>query len=206
MIRTSTGTAYAAPLLAAMPVLLAAQPALAHVGHGAADGGLLAGLAHPLLGPDHLLAMLAVGVWSARLAGPNAGPRVLLSLPAAFLATVALGALLAFGGLALPGVEFFVAGSVVVLGLLIAAALSLPVWSGALLVAVFGLFHGYAHGAEMPATAQPWLYGLGFLSATAVLHLAGLGLGLAGRAGLRAILLRFAGAAAALAGVALLAA
>ncbi len=206
MIHTSTGTTYAARLLFAIPVLLAAQPAFAHVGHGAAGSGLLAGLAHPLLGPDHLLAMLAVGVWSARLAGPNTGPRALLSLPAAFLATVALGALLAFGGFALPGVEFFIAGSVVVLGLLIAAALSLPVWSGALLVAVFGLFHGYAHGAEMPATAQPWLYGLGFLSATAVLHLAGLGLGLAGRAGLRATLLRFAGAAAAVAGVALLAA
>jgi urease accessory protein len=189
--------------------LLAAQPALSHVGghaHAHGAGGLLAGLAHPLLGLDHLLAMLAVGVWSARLAGPGSSRLSLLALPAAFVATVALGALGAFGGLALPGVELFIAGSVVVLGLLIAAAVVLPVWAGAALVALFGLFHGYAHGAEMPAAAQPLLYGLGFLSATAALHLAGLGLGLLARDGLRATALRIAAGLAALTGLVILAA
>jgi urease accessory protein len=199
MTRISTGAAFGAL------ALLAAQPAFAHVGHDPAGAGLLAGLAHPLFGLDHLLAMVAVGVWSARLTAGAPSRLSLFALPAAFVGTVALGAVLAFGGLALPGVELFIAGSVVVLGLLIAAAVALPLWSGALLVGVFGLFHGYAHGAEMPVAAQPLLYGLGFLSATAALHLAGIGLGLLARDGLRVAALRVAGGATAVAGLAILA-
>jgi urease accessory protein len=150
--------------------------------------------------------MLAVGVWSARLANGEAGRRAVWALPVAFVAAVALGAAVGLSGVALPGVELFIGSSVVVLGLLVAAAAVLPLWAGALLVAAFGLFHGHAHGTEMPAAAAPLLYGLGFLAATAGLHLAGLGLGAIARDGLRLTALRVAGGLAAVTGVVLLAA
>jgi len=146
--------------------------AFAHPGHPDAFG-FSDGFAHPLSGIDHLLAMLAVGLWAAqnkRLA--------LWVLPLVFPLTMVLGALLAFAGLQLPGVETGIAASVAVLGLLIAFAIRMPVWASAAVVSVFALFHGYAHGSELPHGASALWYGVGFVAATALLHLAGLAIGL----------------------------
>jgi urease accessory protein len=161
-----------------------------------AGGGWSAGLAHPFLGWDHALAMIAVGLWAAQL-----GRRAMIVIPVAFLSFMALGALLAFAGFSLPWVEAGTAASVLALGLLIVFAARLPVAAGAVLVGVFALLHGHAHGDELPATASAWSYAAGFITATATLLAVGL---LAGNA-LRGRALRIAGACVALVGLALLA-
>ncbi|MBI5132784.1 MAG: HupE/UreJ family protein [Rhodopseudomonas palustris] len=167
----------------------------AHTGvHLVAADGAAAGFAHPFLGADHLLAMVAVGLWAASLGG-----RARWLVPASFVALMTLGAALGADGVALPAVEPMVALSVIALGALVALSLRVPTIAAAALVALFGLFHGAAHGAEMPALASPLAYGLGFIAATALLHGVGLALG-----GLRAHApLRLAGGAIAAAGVAL---
>jgi urease accessory protein len=177
--------------------LLAAPAAHAHplIMHTA---GFVAGIAHPFLGLDHLLAMLAVGVWAAQLGG-----RALWAVPLSFLTLMALGGLAGANGVPLPLVQPGIGASVLVLGLLIASAARLPTALGMILVGVFALCHGHAHGAEMPAAASPWLYGLGFVAATAVLHAVGLGVGVACRHSVR--LPQFIGLALATAGLALLA-
>jgi urease accessory protein len=157
---------------------VAATPALAHFvdGHGA---GWSAGLAHPFSGIDHLCAMVAVGLWGAQI-----GRRAVWLLPLAFPICMALGAALSVAGIALPGAEDGIAVSVAVLGVLLAVAAKPPLALGAGVVGLFGLFHGYAHGSEMPHAAAPLLYAAGFLVATAALHLFGVGLGLAARSGI----------------------
>lgn len=161
-------------LLAVAVVLASAGPAAAHPGHDAGTG-FAYGFAHPLLGLDHLLAMMAVGLWAARIGG-----RALVIVPAAFLGVMALGGLAGAAGIGLPMVELGIAGSVLVLGLLIAAAPQLPLWATAAIVALFAVFHGHAHGTEMPEAALGLFYGLGFVLATALLHGIGLGIGLLG--------------------------
>lgn len=157
--------------------------AFAHPGHDGEHGGGLTwdfagGFGHPLGGLDHLLAMVAVGLWAAQLGG-----RARWALPAAFLTALAAGAALGASGGVFGGLEQGIAASVLVLGLLVVTAARLPLAAGVILSAVFALFHGVAHGAEMPAAASGAAYGLGFLAATALLHAAGLGLGaLAARA------------------------
>lgn len=136
---------------------------------GAHGAGLAQGFAHPLLGLDHLLAIVAVGAWAAQLGG-----RAGWAVPAAFIAMMAAGAGLAFAGIALPAVEFGIVGSLLVIGALIAAAVRLPMVSGGALVGFFALFHGHAHGSEIPEAAAAGLYVLGFVAATALLH--GIGL------------------------------
>lgn len=180
--------------------LLAATPALAHTGIGTTHG-FAAGFGHPLGGADHALAMLAVGWLAARLGG-----RALLLVPAAFLGAMALGGGLALAGLAMPAVEIAIGLSVVAFGILLAWPRDLPAAGLALVVGAFALFHGHAHGTEMPADAAGLAYGAGFLLATAGLHLAGIGLGMAAGRLLRGrTATRLAGAATALAGMALLA-
>lgn len=154
-----------------LSVALAALPAavFAHDGHGA---GFLSGLAHPLGGADHLLAMLAVGLWAAMLGG-----RALWALPCAFVGAMLAGGVLGLAGLPLPGVEPMILASVILLGVAGALALRLPLGWAALGVAVFGLFHGHAHGAEGPDSGLA-LYAAGFALATMGLHLAGLAVGL----------------------------
>lgn len=158
---------------AVFSVLLAACPgvALAHTGHEPA-AGFAAGLAHPMTGADHLLAMLAVGLLAAQLGG-----RALLSLPLAFLGVMALGAWLGTAGLGLPVVEAGILASVVVLGALLACGRPLPQSLALSLVAAFALLHGQAHGAGMPAATDPLAYGAGFLLTTAGLHGLGMALG-----------------------------
>ena len=152
----------------ALVFALAAAPALAHPDHGAAS--LASGLAHPLGGLDHLLAMLAVGLFAARQPGDARW-----MLPTGFVLAMLAGAALSAAGIALPTVEAAIAASVLVLGVLIARLARLPLTAALPLVATFALFHGHAHHAEMGA-GPALAYTLGFALATAALHLAGLGL------------------------------
>ncbi|WP_407521978.1 HupE/UreJ family protein [Methylobacterium oryzisoli] len=175
---------------------LAPQAALAHGGHSEA-AGFSAGFAHPLGGADHVLAMVAVGLLAALRGG-----RALWALPLAFLGMMTLGGLLGALGFGLPYVEGAIGVSVVVFGLAVAAGAGLPVAGLAATVGFFAVFHGHAHGVEMPETASGLAYGAGFVLGTALLHAAGLGLGLLG--GRLRSAAPLAGAAVALAGVALL--
>lgn len=156
----------------ALAALVLASGAQAHT-FGAHGAGFTAGVAHPFLGVDHLLAMIAVGIWAAQLGG-----RALWGVPLAFIGMMAFGAMLALAGVTLPGVEAGIAASVLILGLLIALVARLPVSGSMLLVGAFAVFHGHAHGAELPQAASVALYGLGLMAATATLHGFGLGLGM----------------------------
>jgi urease accessory protein len=149
-----------------------AAPALAHTGVDAHGTGFAAGFAHPLMGLDHMLAMLGIGLWAAQL-----GKRAIWLVPAAFVAVMVGGATLALSGAGLPMVEFGIAGSVLVIGALIALGARMPVALAMTLAGGFALFHGIAHGAELPSFAHPGAYGAGFVAATALLH--GVGLGIA---------------------------
>lgn len=170
---------------------------LAHT-FGAHGAGFAEGLTHPFLGLDHLLAMLAVGIWASQLGGP-----ALWRLPLAFMAALAGGALLANLEIGSAVIETAIAGSVLVLGLLIAGAVRLRAAASLVLVATFALFHGHAHGLEMPQAGSPWGYGAGFLLTTAALHGAGVLLGIsAGRLG---VWVRVSGMAMAVTGLFLLA-
>lgn len=153
----------------------------------AGAGGFVAGVSHPLVGLDHILAMIAVGLWAALLGGG-----ALLVVPAAFVGTMIVGFALATAGVALPLVEPMVAASVVILGLVVAMAVRLPAAAGGLVVGAFALFHGHAHGVEIGAAAVlPYL--AGFALATALLHGAGIGLGLFGSGGRAGLAARLAG-------------
>lgn len=166
---------------AALAVLVAGSaPVLAHTGvPGHEHGGLMAGLAHPVSGLDHLLAMLAVGIWSALIARDTSrvgGTSRVWLAPAAFVTFMLIGAGAGIAGLGLPLVETGIALSVVALGLLIAARADLPALASAGLVGLFAVYHGYAHGAEASGSIAPYM--LGFALTTAALHLTGIGLGL----------------------------
>jgi urease accessory protein len=184
------------PALAA--AWLAATPALAHTGAGATHG-ILAGFGHPLMGPDHLLAMGAVGLWAGLVGG-----RALWAWPLAFTAVMILGAGLGLRGVALPGVEAGIAASVVLLGIAAALRAPLPVLGGAMVCGLFALVHGHAHGAELPDGAGAGAYIAGFTLATLVLHAAGLWLAIGLDRLERAWAPRLAGGAVAIAGVALM--
>lgn len=183
--------------LIALALLLSPALAFAHPGHDHA--GLMAGLAHPVFGLDHLLAMLAVGLWAAQQSGAARW-----ALPLTFVASMLVGGLLGFGGLEIPLMETGIAASVLAFGLLVAVAVRLPMAVALGLTALFALSHGVAHGLELPHLASPWAYALGFLVATAALHAAGYAL-VRGLPRAAAPLVRVAGAASALTGVWLLA-
>jgi urease accessory protein len=157
---------------AAVALLACAPWAQAHSGTGLA-GGFLAGFTHPLSGADHLLAMVSVGLWGAFLGRP-----LVHLLPVVFPAMMVGGAMVGMYGVALPSVEGGIALSVLALGLCIAFAWKAPAWTAVMLVAFFALFHGYAHGRELPAAADPVGYSTGFVLATGLLHVAGIALGL----------------------------
>lgn len=159
--------------LVGLMALLAYSPnAWGHTEEGVA-GGLVSGLLHPVLGADHLVAMVAVGLWGAQLGAP-----ALWTLPITFPIVMAAGALGGLVGMALPLVEVGVAVSAVGLGMMVALALRPPIWVAAALVGVFGIFHGHAHGTEIPSAANPLAYAVGFVVATGLLHLAGIVLGI----------------------------
>jgi len=160
-------------LSAAGALSLIAAPVLAHPGHFGTSG-FLDGAGHPLSGLDHLIAMVTVGVYGATIGG-----RGLLAVPGAFVGMMLAGGLLSLAGVGLPLVEPMIYASTVVLALLCLMPMSRTAWIGAVFAGWFGLFHGFAHGAEMPADAAALGYALGFLLSTIGLHVAGLGLGLA---------------------------
>ena len=157
----------------AMAGALALAPSLAfaHVGVGDAHG-FMHGFMHPMTGLDHVLAMVTVGIFAWQLGG-----RAVWLVPATFVLLMAAGGALGMGGFSLPYVELGIALSVVVLGGAVAMGVQLPLAAAMGLVGAFAIFHGHAHGAEMPETASGLAYGAGFMLATAALHLSGLALG-----------------------------
>jgi urease accessory protein len=161
--------------------------------------GFLAGLQHPVSGLDHVVAMIAVGLWGAQLGAP-----AVWLLPVAFPMAMALGGFLGLVGVPLPGVELGIAASAVALGAMVALELRPPLWIAAGMVGVFAVFHGHAHGTELPAGASGLLYSAGFVVATGLLHAVGIALGLAHRWHAGRTALRVAGGAIAAAGVAFL--
>lgn len=185
-------------ILIATTLLLSPALAFAHPGHDHA--GVMSGLAHPLFGLDHLLAMLAVGLWAAQQQGTARW-----ALPLTFVATMLYGGLLGFAGIEMPLMETGIAGSVLALGLLVALAVRPPVAIAAGLTALFAASHGVAHGLELPALSSPWGYAAGFVAATAALHAAGYAVARS-LPQAAAPLVRIAGVASALTGAWLLAA
>jgi urease accessory protein len=179
---------------------VSAAPALAHTGDGL-SGGFIGGFGHPLFGPDHVAAMVAVGLWGAFLGTP-----AIWLLPIVFPLVMALGGVLGILGVPLPGVEIGIAASAIVLGLMVALAAQPPLVIAAVLVGAFAIFHGHAHGAELPPGANVVAFSIGFVVATGLLHLAGISFGLLARWPAGRIAVRAAGGAIALAGVVFLSA
>jgi urease accessory protein len=147
-------------------------PAVAHMGTGL-PGGFESGFMHPFSGIDHLLAMVSVGLWGAFLGQP-----LIYVLPVIFPAMMVAGAIMGMFALPLPPVEIGIALSVLVLGGCIALPVKAPVWAACIVVGIFALFHGYAHGKELPSAADPVAYSVGFVLATGLLHVSGICLGL----------------------------
>lgn len=180
-------------LLFLSALLLIPAAAQAHPGHSVT--GFSAGFAHPILGLDHVLAMFAVGLWAVQLGG-----RAMWFVPLTFVATMMAGGGLGMAHVPLPFVEHGILASVLILGLLIAFAARVPLAAGMAIVALFALFHGHAHGAEMPESAAGLSYGAGFALATAFLHAAGIGAGLLVSRAAQTLWVRLAGAAIAIEG------
>ena len=174
--------------------LLLASPAAAHVGMSHVTG-FMAGVAHPLSGLDHLCAMLAVGLWAQQQKGDAK-----YIIPVAFVSTMVFGGALGMAHVPMPGVECGIAASVLVLGLLTASATRVSTPAASVLVGLFALFHGHAHGAEMPASSGGFEYAQGFIVSTIALHGTGLLLGSI----MEKRVTRYAGAAIAITGLALL--
>jgi urease accessory protein len=175
--------AWGVALLAAL--VLASRPAFAHIVDGSATGGFVGGFAHPLFGLDHVVAMVAVGLWGVFL-----GPPAIWLLPITFPMVMALGGAIAILGVPVPGVETGIALSAIVLGGMIALAARPPLVIAALIVGAFAIFHGHAHGAELPPGTDAVAFSVGFVMATGLLHLAGIAFGLltrwpSGRIGVR---------------------
>ena len=174
--------------------LLLPSLAHAHVGVGEARG-LWHGLSHPLSGLDHICAMVAVGLWAAQMGG-----RAIWAVPLTFVSVMALGGALGMLGVHVPFVETGIVVSVLTLGVLVAAAVRLPLFASILVVGMFAIFHGHAHGVEMPETASGLAYAAGFIVATAFLHACGIGLGIAIQRLASPAIARFAGIAIVLCG------
>ena len=155
-----------------LAAILTATAAQAHTGEGVA-GGFVSGFLHPLFGWDHVVAMVAVGLWGAVLGLP-----ALWLLPVVFPVVMAMGGALGVAGVPLAAVETGIALSGVVLGLLVAFAVRAPLWVAAVVVGAFAIFHGHAHGTELPVAADPVAYAAGFVISTGLLHLAGIAIGL----------------------------
>ena len=185
-------------LLIFASALLAPATVLAHNPAGVA-GGFASGFMHPLTGIDHILAMVAVGIWGAQLGAP-----AIWALPVAFPLVMSVGGAMGVRGVPLMGVEIGIAASALLLGLMIFSEARPPLVAAALLVGFFAIFHGYAHGTELPHAANPLAYGAGFVIATGMLHISGIGLGLVHRWPKGARTLRLIGAGISLAGLFLL--
>ena len=176
-------------------ILFAPATAHAHIQQGEA-AGFLTGFLHPISGLDHVLAMVAVGLWGAQLGAP-----AVWSLPVAFPMVMAMGGMLALMGLPLPGIEYGIAASAIVLGVAVLFELRPSLSLAALVVGFFAIFHGHAHGTELPPGQNALLYSMGFVIATGCLHGAGIAIGTVHRWSWGQRLLRFAGGAVAVGGI-----
>ena len=181
-------------VVALLLALVLPMPIAAHEGGSAA--GLLSGLYHPISGLDHVLAMVAVGIWGAQLGAP-----AIWVLPVTFPMVMALGGMFGLLGLALPGAELGIGVSALILGLMVAMEVRPDLRLAALLVGFFAVFHGYAHGVELPEGQSGILYSIGFVASTGTLHATGIALGLVHKWDWGKATLRVAGGAIALAGV-----
>ena len=180
-------------------LLIMAQTALAHEASGVA-GGFGSGFMHPILGWDHVAAMVAVGLWGAVLGQP-----AIWILPVTFPLVMAIGGALGVAGVPLPGVEIGIALSALILGFMVLSAARPPLWLAAVIVAAFAIFHGHAHGTELPHAVSPLAYSLGFVVSTGLLHMCGIAFGLLTRWRAGALLVRAGGGVIALAGALFLA-
>jgi len=192
-VRPALRTAAILPL-----VCCAALPAFAHTG-GGVIGGFVGGFSHPVFGADHIVAMVAVGLWGAFLGAP-----AIWLLPIVFPLVMALGGVIGIVGVPIPGVEIGIAISAVVFGLMVALAARPPLWIAAILVGAFAIFHGHAHGTELPPGTDAIAFSVGFVVATGLLHLSGIAFGLSARWPAGNLAVRAAGGAIALAGAAFL--
>jgi urease accessory protein len=186
-------------MLCAFTVALALGATSAHAHTGDVAGGFASGFLHPLRGADHVVAMVAVGLWGAFL-----GPPAMWLLPVTFPLVMAAGGVLGILGVPIPHVETGIALSAIILGAMVAIAARPALGVAALLVGAFAIFHGHAHGAEVPAAADAVAYSLGFVIATGLLHLSGIAFGLISRWPAGRIAVRGAGVIVALIGVAYL--
>ncbi len=176
-------------------IFLFTAVAQAHSPEGLA-GGFLSGILHPVTGLDHVVAMVAVGLWGAFLRNP-----AIWMLPVIFPLVMTVGGVLGIAGVPIPAVEVGIALSAVVLGIMVAAAARPPLFVAALLVGLFAIFHGHAHGTELPHAVNPLAYSLGFVLATGLLHLAGIAFGLLERFANGKLAIRALGGVIALVGV-----
>lgn len=163
--------------------------AFAHVGQGDIAGGFSSGFVHPINGWDHVLAMIAVGIWGAQLGRP-----AIWALPVTFPMVMAFGGVLGAFGIAIPGIEVGIALSALALGSAIAFAARPPLAVAAVIVAIFAIFHGHAHGTELPESANAMAYSLGFVMATGLLHACGILIGEVNRKKYGSYVLRVIGA------------
>lgn len=182
-------------LFMGMVIVFFPATALAHVGSGAA-GGFFIGIAHPVSGLDHVLAMIAVGLWGAQLGNP-----ALWMLPVVFPMMMAGGGMLGLMGIPLPGVEIGIAISAIVLGAMVSAEARLKIQLAMIIVAFFAIFHGHAHGTELPTGQSGLLYSIGFVAATGCLHGVGIAIGMIYRWSKGRLALRAAGALVCVAGI-----
>ena len=159
-------------------------------------GGFVSGFMHPLNGPDHMAAMVAVGLWGAVLGAP-----ALWALPMLFPLIMAFGGVLGILGVSLPLVETGIAVSAILLGLMVALVVRPPLWVAAIIVAFFAIFHGHAHGSELPDAAHALGYSGGFVVATGLLHLFGISIGLLSKLAFGEIVVRGGGVIIALIGL-----
>jgi urease accessory protein len=178
--------------------MFAATQVAAHTGEGI-NSGFASGFWHPILGWDHVVAIVAVGLWGAFLGAP-----AIWILPVVFPLVMALGGALGVAGVPIPAIETGIALSGVVLGLLIAFAVKAPIWAAAVIVGLFAIFHGHAHGTELRDAFSPYGYAMGFVVGTGLLHLVGIGFGVLTRSDMGRIAVRGAGGAIALIGAAFL--
>jgi len=178
-----------------LAVYLAPSIAFAHV-EGSPAGGFTTGLSHPISGLDHVLAMIAVGLWGAQLGNP-----AIWVLPVAFPMVMAFGGTLGLMGLGLPGIELGIAFSGLALGSMILMEVRPPLWTAVALVGFFAIFHGHAHGTELPDGASSLYYSVGFVIATGCLHATGIAVGLIHRWPIGRVALRCGGAVVAAGGI-----
>jgi len=159
-------------LLGVLCSMLLVSVAFAHADAETLAGGLMSGFLHPLTGLDHIVAMVAVGLWGVFLGRP-----AIWLLPVIFPMVMAFGGALGVLGVPIPGTEIGIALSGIVLGIMVAFAIKPPLWVAAVIVGIFAIFHGYAHGVELPNATNPLIFSIGFVISTGLLHLAGIAFG-----------------------------